>query len=334
MSDVAKRAGVALGTVSNVLNRPSIVAPTTRAKVLAAIDELGFVRNNLARSLANGRADTLGFVIVDIGNFLFVDIARGAQEASADAGMKLLLANSDVNFESQNDYLDWFDEARVGGVLLAPLDGPLDAAQRVRSHGRPVVTVNWPGEEGQSCGVTVDEEHGGFIAASHLLERGRTRLLFAGGPLSLHAVAERLAGARRAVAEWGNGATLEVAETERLTIRSGRELGAEIAARRASDRPSGIVSAADALAAGCVQALMASNVRVPEDVAIIGYDNNHFAADSIIPISTVGQPGHEMGRIAAGLLLEEMAGGEHEHRTVILAPELFERASTALPDFR
>ncbi|WP_234031208.1 LacI family DNA-binding transcriptional regulator [Mycetocola zhujimingii] len=329
MSDVARRAGVALGTVSNVLNRPSIVAPATRARVLAAIDELGFVRNNLARTLANGRADTLGFVIVDIGNSLFVDIARGAQAASAEAGMKLLLANSDVNFESQNDFLDWFDEARVGGVLLAPLDGPLEAAQRVRNHGRPVVTVNWPGNPGHSCGVTVDEEHGGYLAATHLLERGRTRLIFAGGPLSLHAVAERLSGARRAVAEWGSGTRLEVAETARLTIRTGREFGKEIAARKLSERPDAIVSAADALAAGCVQALVAERIRVPEDIAIIGYDNNHFAADSIIPISTVGQPGHEMGRIAAGLLLEEIAGGAHEHRTVTLAPELFERASTA-----
>jgi len=329
MADVARHAGVSLGTVSNVLNSPAKVAPSTLTRVRASIDALGFVRNNLARSLAAGRADTLGFVIVDIGNSLFVDIARGAQEVSGEQGMKLLLANSDVDLAAQNSYLDLFDEARVGGVLLAPLDGPLDAAARVRSHGRPVVLVNAPDPQTDACGVVVDEELGGYLATRHVLDSGRRRLAYTGGPLTLHAVAQRYAGARRAVEEAGDGATLELIETTKLTISEGLALGRSLAERDETHRPTAVISAADALASGCVQALIYAGIRVPDDIAIIGYDNNHFASDSVVPISTVGQPGHEMGRIATELLLEEIRSpGDHVHRTITLEPQLIARAST------
>ena len=329
MVDVARHAGVALGTVSNVLNNPDKVAEATRGRVLASIQTLGFVRNSLARSLVSGSGNTVGFVIVDIGNSFFVDIARGAQDAFAENSMKLLLANSDVDLENQNAYLDLFDEARVTGMLLAPLDAPLDGATKVRSHGRPVVLANWPGEPGESCGVVVDEELGGYLATRHLLDSGRRRLLFVGGPLTLHAVEQRYAGARRAVREWGTGAVLELLETTRLTVPAGLDVGHAIVDRPPSERPDGVFAAADALAAGCVQALIYGGITVPSDIAVIGYDNNHFASDSVVPISTVGQPGVEMGRIAAELLLEEtQRSSSHEHRTVVLEPTLFARAST------
>ena len=329
MVDVARHAGVALGTVSNVLNNPDKVADATRARVLDSIQALGFVRNSLARSLVSGSGNTVGFVIVDIGNSFFVDIARGAQDAFGKSGMKLLLANSDVDLASQDAYLDLFDEARVSGMLLAPLDAPLDGATKVRSHGRPVVLVNWPGEPGQSCGVVVDEELGGYLATRHLLETGRRRLLFIGGPLVLHAVEQRYAGARRAVEEWGAGAVLDLLETTRLTVPAGLEVGHAIVEMSPSDRPDGIFASADALAAGCVQALIYGGIAVPDDIAVIGYDNNHFASDSVVPISTVGQPGPEMGRIAAELLLEETdPAAFHDHRTIVLEPSLIVRTST------
>ena len=142
IEDVARRAGVAIGTVSNVLNNPDLVAEHTRLKVEAAIAELGFVRNSAARTLAARRTDTVGLVLTNIGNSLFVDIARGAESAAGHGQLKLLLANSDSEAAKQNSYLELFDEARVAGVILAPMDGPLDSALAVQSHGRPVVLVN------------------------------------------------------------------------------------------------------------------------------------------------------------------------------------------------
>lgn len=328
MGDVAERAGVSHGTVSNFFNRPHLLSDATREKVAAAVDALAFVPNDAARTLAKGTGNTVGAVLVDIGNSFFVDIARGIESAAAEAGLKLLLANSDVDLQRQNDYLDLFDETRVRGIILAPLDGEQRGAARVRSHGRPVVFVNWPGDPAQSCGVIVDEEFGGYLAASHLIGLGRTRLLYAGGPLHLHAVADRLAGVRRAVSEH-TGVELEVAETHSLTTRIGRILGEQLAARAAADRPDAVVCAADSLAVGCIEHLVAAGISVPDDIAVTGYDDNHYAAESAVPVTTIAQPGREMGVIAAGLLAEEVdEPATHEHRTVVLKPELVVRRSS------
>jgi LacI family transcriptional regulator len=190
------------------------------------------------------------------------------------------------------------------------------------------VFVNWPGEPAQSCGVIVDEEFGGYLAASHLIDLGRTRLLYAGGPLHLHAVADRLTGVRRAVAEH-EGVTLEVIETHSLTTRVGRILGEQLADRPTADRPDAVVCAADSLAVGCIEHLVAAGISVPDDIAFTGYDDNHYAAESAVPVTTIAQPGREMGVIAAGLLAEEVdEPATHEHRTVVLKPELVVRRSS------
>jgi hypothetical protein len=156
IQDVARRAGVAIGTVSNVLNNPDLVTEHTRLKVEAAIAELGFVRNSAARALAARRTDTVGLILIDIGNSLFVDIARGAESAAGHAQLKLLLANSDSTRTKQDNYLELFDQARVAGVLLTPLEEPLDAAYAVLGHGRPVVLVIATSPDPLTCSVMVN----------------------------------------------------------------------------------------------------------------------------------------------------------------------------------
>jgi LacI family transcriptional regulator len=159
---------VAIGTVSNVLNNPDLVSEQTRVKVEAAIAQLGFVRNSAARALAARRTDTVGLILIDIGNSLFVDIARGAESAAGQAQLKLLLANSDSTRDKQDNYLELFDQARVAGVLLTPLEEPLDVAHAVLGHGRPVVLVIATSPDPLTCSVMVNEELGGYLAATHL----------------------------------------------------------------------------------------------------------------------------------------------------------------------
>jgi LacI family transcriptional regulator len=243
IQDVARRAGVAIGTVSNVLNNPHLVSENTRLKVEAAIAELGFVRNSAARTLAARRTDTVGLVLTDIGNSLFVDIARGAESAASEAQLKLLLANSDSRTSKQNSYLELFDEARVAGVILAPKDGPLDSALAVQSHGRPVVLVNTPVDEPRLCCVMVNEELGGYLAASHLLDQGARRLVYLAGFLELHAITRRLDGIQKAVS--AGGASLRVVEAPDLTIGPGRELGRQVLQSEDID---GVVCPSDPLA--------------------------------------------------------------------------------------
>ncbi|MBF4622414.1 LacI family DNA-binding transcriptional regulator [Clavibacter sp. VKM Ac-2542] len=329
MSDVAKLAGVSIGTVSNVLNTPTAVRASTRERVLDAISTLGFVPNSTARSLAAGRGTAIGFIAVDLGNSYFLDISRGIEREADTLGRRVLLANSDVDLGKQTAHLELFEQARAAGIVLAPFDGPLDEVRTLRRRGTKIVFVNWPGVDGESCGVVVDEVLGGELSAQHLIDHGRTRLAFVGGPFSLTAVRDRFEGASRA-ARAAPGVTLELITTTKLTVPPGIAVGREIAARPPSARPDGIVSASDALAAGIVQSLVVEGVRVPDDVAIVGYDDNHFADSTLLPLSTVGQPGVEMGHRAMRLLAEEItAPAEHVHETVTLSPRLIVRASSA-----
>jgi LacI family transcriptional regulator, galactose operon repressor len=324
IQDVARRAGVAIGTVSNVLNNPDIVTEQTRVKVEAAITELGFVRNSAARALAARRTDTVGLILIDIGNSLFVDIARGAESAAGQAQLKLLLANSDSTRSKQDNYLELFDQARVAGVLLTPLEEPLDVAHAVLGHGRPVVLVIATSPDPLTCSVMVNEELGGYLAATHLLDRGARRLVFLAGCPDLRLIRRRLAGVERAAAE--AGASLGVVEAPNLAIGAGREVGRQVLLSRSVD---GVVCPSDLLAVGVIQAATDLGIRVPDELMVVGYDDNHFASESSIPVSTVSLPGYRMGELAIELLLEEIhQGSGHVHRTVMLDPHLVPRRSS------
>jgi LacI family transcriptional regulator, galactose operon repressor len=323
IQDVARHAGVAIGTVSNVLNNPEKVTEQTRLKVEAAIAELGFVRNSAARALAARRTDTVGLILIDIGNSLFVDIARGAESAASQAQLRLLLANSDSTRSKQDNYLELFDQARVAGVLLTPLEEPLDVAQAVVGHGRPVVLVIASSADPLMCCVMVNEELGGYLAASHLLQAGAQRLVFLAGFPELRLIRRRLAGVERAVAE--AGASLSVVDAPDLGIGTGREVGRELLSRSVD----GVVCPSDLLAVGVIQAATELGIRVPDDLLVVGYDDNHFASESSVPVSTVSLPGYQMGERAIELLLEEIhSPADHTHRAVMLDPHLIPRRST------
>jgi LacI family transcriptional regulator len=307
------------GTVSN-----DLVSEQTRGKVEAAIAELGFVRNSAARALAAGRTDTVGLVLIDIGNSLFVDIARGAESAAGLAQLKLLLANSDSTRTKQDNYLELFDQARVAGVLLTPLEEPLDVAHAVLDHGRPVVLVIATSADPLTCSVMVNEELGGYLAAAHLLEGGARRLVFLAGFPRLRLIRRRLAGVERAVAE--ASASLSVVEAPNLQIGTGREVGRQVLLSQSVD---GVVCSSDLLAVGVIQAATELGIGVPDELIVVGYDDNHFASESSIPVSSVSLPGYRMGELAIELLLEEIdQGSDHVHRTIMLDPHLIPRRST------
>lgn len=328
MSDVARHAGVALGTVSNALNHPDKVAPATMGRIRAAIDELGFVRNNQARSLAMGQSHSLGMVVTDLANSFFVDIARGAEEGAQLESMTLLLANSDNTLQKEETYLDLFDQARFAGIVLAPFEASTDGLDRVRSHGRPVVLVNVAADVHDGCSVVVDNEHGGYVATRHLIDQGRRRIAFVGGPDRLEPLLERRLGVERAIREEGGRVGLEEFIVPAVNSPDGRTVGMEIVRRAPADRPDGVVAASDLLAMGMIHAF-SGVIDVPREISLIGYDDNTAARESSLPISTIAQPGYELGLAAAGLLCDEIyRPDEHTHRVVRLEPHLIVRQSS------
>lgn len=325
IKDVAAAAGVSVGTVSNVLNRPDKVSPATVARVHATIETLGFVRNDAARQLRAGQSRSVGLIVLDSANPFFAEVARGAEERAEAEGLAVLLGNSGQDGARESAYLDLFREQRVRGVLLTPSDL---AASAIAHPGIPLVLVDGEAPDGNLPSVAVDDVEGGYLATRHLLDRGRRRIAFVGGPLAVRQVIDRLEGARRALAEVPD-AQLEIVEKPTLTVLAGREVGEEFARRAPEDRPDAAFCANDLLAVGVLQgSAILGAIRVPADLAIVGYDDIDFAQSTVVPLSSVRQPARGIGATAIELLLESLDNPAKTPRRVRFRPELVVRAST------
>jgi len=329
--EVAAKAGVSVGTVSNVLNRPEIVAESTRRRVQAAIKQLGFVRNESARQLRAGRSRTIGLLVLDVANPFFTDVARGVEDEANESGLAVILCNSDDQVAKERRYLELLEEHRVQGILITPVAAADEHVARLQRRGTPVVLVDSRSVNRGQCSVSVDDVLGGELAIAHLLEQGHRKIAFVGGPMSLRQVADRRDGAVRALEAAGQTTdVLYVVETTALHVAAGREAGALVAELPAERRPTAMFCANDLLALGALQEMTSRRIRVPDSIAIVGYDDIDFAAAAAVPLTSVRQPRHQLGRAAAQLLLEEaLDGGNHQHRQVIFEPELVVRDSSS-----
>lgn len=196
-----------------------------------------------------------------------------------------------------------------------------------RRPGRPLVLLNFSAPAAWYCSVAVDNEHGGYLATRHLLDTGRRRLVFVGGPEVLRPVHDRRDGFRRALAEAGIAAVEELRPAT-INRADGWAVGQRLAPDVRSGRIDGIVAASDLLAAGVLQALSADGIHIPADVAVVGYDNNQAAWDLPVPLTTIDQPGARMGQYGTRLLIAEARdAAAHRHQAVVLQPRLLVRAS-------
>jgi LacI family transcriptional regulator len=328
IKEVARLAGVSVGTVSNVLNRPEMVAPETRRRVQEAVAQLGYVRNGSARQLRAGRSRSIGVVALDLANPFFIDVLRGVESAAQGAGLTVMVFNSSKEAAREARLLETFEEQRPLGVLITPVNdrGQRERLGRLTARGIPVVVFDSSTRHEHGCAVSVDDVLGGRLAGRHLRERGHRHIAYAGGPFTVRQVEDRHQGL---AAELTPDDTLTVIRLPDLTIATGRTAGAQIAGMPGDARPSAVFCANDLVALGVLQELTQRGLRVPGDVAILGYDDIDFAAAAAVPLSSIRQPRLQLGRTAALMLLEEanQAAG-HEHRHVIFRPDLVARSST------
>ncbi|WP_285113722.1 LacI family DNA-binding transcriptional regulator [Leifsonia sp. fls2-241-R2A-40a] len=329
VKDVAALAGVSVGTVSNVLNRPERVSDAVLQRVQSAIAELGFVRNNAARQLRMGQGSGIGMVVLDVGNPFFASLIRGAEDRAARDGLSVLVGNSDENEQREAGYLTMFEQERIRGVLISPVGDATARLQRLRERGIPSVLVDRTSLDRSFSSVAVDDVAGGCLAASHLADRGFRRIAFAGGPFAIEQVADRYRGAADELAVSLPGSTIEKLETDSLTIEGGQRVGAALAERRPEDRPDAVFAANDLLAIGLLQTLLQHGIRVPEEMALIGYDDIAFASAAVVPLSSIRQPSHEIGSTAMDLLLQLTAQPDAPPVHVEFQPSLVARESTA-----
>jgi LacI family transcriptional regulator len=332
MKDVAALARVSLGTVSNVVNSPELVSEATRERVEIAITKLGWVPNESARQLRVGRSRSIGMVVMDIANPFFTDVLLGVEDCVLGRGYSVQVGNSASQPAREGDQLRLFEQQRVRGVLCAPIWGVNDRVDDLRRRGIPVVLVDRAGDESGFCSVSVDDVEGGRLAVDHLLQLGHQSIALVGGPGKLQQVRDRRLGADIARAQHGDSARLLTLSTTGLDAASGAEAADELVALPDEERPTAVFAVNDLLAIGLLQGFVTHGLRVPEDVAIIGYDDISFAASAAVPLSSVRQPRVDLGRRAAELLFEEIEADDedrpHEHQNVRFTPTLVIRRST------
>ncbi|MEU1972641.1 LacI family DNA-binding transcriptional regulator [Microbacterium sp. NPDC019599] len=325
--DVARHAGVSMSSVSNALNKPERVSDEIVQRVRTAVDELGYVPLQAAQQLRIGRSGLLGMTVINITNPFFADLVSGAEDA-AGAGVRVLVGNSDDDEDKEREYFRLFERVQVEGALVSPFGEAGERLARQLARSIPVVLVDRVDDEGVLDSVSFDDVAGGRMAAEHLISLGRTRLTFLGAREEVRQVRERLEGVRQAV-EAHPRVSLDLMWSHRTTSERGIAMGARIAELPEDERPDGVVTTNDHLACGVVHGLLRAGVRVPEDVAVVGYDDIEFAAVAAVPLTSVRQPARDMGR-AAGVRLMQLISGEAQAsgHAIRFEPELSVRAST------
>jgi LacI family transcriptional regulator len=326
LRDVAQKAGVSAGTVSNVLNRPQIVAPATLRRVRKTIDSMGFVPNGFARHLRAGFSRTLGLVVPDVANPFFTEVARGVEDAANKHDYAVFLCNSDESAEKEERYLSVLIGQQVRGILITPADNRPDRLDRLRERGIAVVLLDRESITAHQCSVSVDDVRGGEIGIQHLASLGHTRIAWVNGPESIPQCADRAVGV--ATAAHTAKVSVKTIRASLMNTITGEEVTREILAL--DDMPTAIFCANDLLALGVMRALISAGIKIPEHISILGYDDILFAASAAIPLSSVAQPAYQLGVTAAELILSECDDSKiHAHQQIRFQPHLIVRSSTS-----
>ena len=327
LSDVAEAAGVSPMTVSRCINQPERLSPATRVKVEKAIDQLQYVPNAAARSLTQGRTETIALVLVDVTNPFFTTLSRGVEDEAAKAGYTLMLGNTDETIETERRYLNEFISRQVDGVILSPAPGAEHHLDLLRQRDIPVVLIDRQIRGADVDIIRGDSFEGGVLLTNHLVEVGYSDIAFVGGLSGTTSLQERLAGYRQALDE----NNLQ----ERVYLGSyDRQSGENIVRRllEQSEVPDAIVAANNFVAVGALTELRQHGLSVPDDVALACFDDVEIAA-AISPFLTVAsQPAYEMGCSAMEMLLDRIEGSEEPPRERVFPVEMIVRKSSGALD--
>jgi LacI family transcriptional regulator len=326
LRDVARRAKVSTGTVSNVLNRPEIVAPETLERVHRAINELNFVPNSFVRHLRLDQSRTIGLIVPDISNPFYTEVSRGVEDAANRHNYAVFLCNSDGSPFKEENYISVLLDQRVRGVLIAPAAQPLHGLELLKSNRIGLALLDHKSINSDECSVSVDHVRGGEIAIQHLVELGHRRIAWITGSDDLRQCADRGRGVANAVER--AGVDLNIVQLQVLNTAQGEEAARKILSLE--EVPTAIFCANDILAFGVFRELIHQRIRVPEEISLLGYDDISFAPTAAVPLSSIYQPAYQLGFTATELLVGEFEDPiGHVHQQIVFQPKLVVRASTS-----
>jgi LacI family transcriptional regulator len=325
--DVARLAKVAPITVSRVINNSGYFSAEIRDRVEKAVAELGYVPNLLARSLRSKRTDTLALILTDITNPFFTTLARGVEDTASEAGFTVIFCNTDESESKEARYLQVLLQKQVDGFLLVPAQSKQGAINLIHQHGEPVVVLDRRVPAENVDIVRCDSEGGASELINLLISLGHSQVAVLSGPRGVSTAEDRVAGYRRAM----NAAGIPVDESYIFFGEFNQEGGYEMTRRALSlyPRPTALFAANNFIAIGAMKAIQDAGLDVPEDIALVGFDDLPPAMVSFPFFTVVSQPAYEMGRRATLLLLERLAQQKTEtYQEIVLPTQIIVRHSS------
>lgn len=326
IKDVAERAEVSTATVSHVINQTRFVSPELEARVREAIESLDYQPNAVARSLRGKRTRTLGMIIPDSSNPFFAEVARGIEDLCFDLGYNVILCNSDGDPSKEEAYISLLTEKRVDGIAFVAAGGTIDHISQLLDRKIPVVVVDREIKGLKADCVLTDNLDGGYQATAHLLALGHRRIGCILGPSDLTPSADRVTGYRQAMAETGLEPPDEWLRRGDFRCQSGYDAMRGFLAL--PEQPTAVFACNDLMAIGALCAIREAGLRVPDDVALVGFDDIALASFTTPRLTTIAQPKQEMGRLAAELLVDRIQNKERPPERRLLSTRLVIREST------
>ncbi len=331
MKEIAKQAGVSLGTVSHVLNNTARVRESIRQRVLDAVRTSGYQRSELARGLRRDKTNMIGMIIPDITNPFFPAVVRGAEDLAFSNGYRLILCNTDNDHSKELAHLNELRTFLPAGLIVIPSNfSDLTAqAQSYRAAGAGVVCIDrlpkgWDGDS-----VTANNQSGAYRATQHLIKMGHKRLAVITGPLHLTNAEERLNGFKQAVDEAGLELAPEYVQETTFDKQGGFSKTKLLL--RLIPPPTAIFAGNDMIALGVLTAIRDAGLHCPDDVSVMGFDDLDIAETTNPALSSVSQSGYQLGMTAARILLERIGGDSAKAKHVVIETSLKIRDSVSVP---
>lgn len=329
IKDVAARAGVSFTTVSHVLNETRPVSADARRRVLAAVEEIGYLPSAVARSLRKSETKIIGVLVPNVDNPFFAELVVGVEECCRQAGFSVFLCNSDNNPKRQQQYMRTLLEKRVDGMLLSSAGDATALARIFKLATVPAVTVDRVVADARADRVSVDNLDGAYKAVRHLVELGHKRIACISGPAEFDVTRERVQGWRRAQEEAG----FQADESLLLESDFSSSGGYEAARRLLGEHPemTALFASNDLMALGALRAAAERGVRVPQQLSVVGFDDIELSSYVYPGLTTVGCSIRELGREAGRVLIDRIENPGAPLKDVQLTPRLVLRESTAAP---
>lgn len=328
MKDVAREAGVSINTVSRALNGKPDVNEDTKKRILEIADKLNYVPNFLAKGLVTKNTRTIGVIVSDNTDPFFATIVKGIEDFARSKGYNIILCNTDEKYEREEEAVRLLREKQVDGLLitLAPAQKERADILELKRAGTPFVLLNRHMDDVMTDYVINDNVYGAYLAVSHLVKSGHKRVGYISGPSQISSVRERLEGYKKALFEDNIEFDNSLVKESNLKMEDGHRLMKEFL--ELENRPTAVFTYSDLLAIGALKALKEAKLKVPKDMALVGYDDIEFSSLLEVPLTTVHQPRYRIGEEGARILISRIEKKDSEGlQQIVLKPELVIRES-------